>query len=306
MVRTSSSEVKNFEFRGSPNDFWQGSYNQIPASAFNMLQLMDHDIESQTGVKGFGGGISSGSMGATATGARAAMDATGMRKLNLVRNIAENLMKPLMRKWMAYNAEFLGEEAIVRITNDKFVPIRRDDLEGRIDIDITISTVEDNNAKAQQLSFLLQTTGPALGVEFTQLILEDITRLQKMPELADRIKNYQPKQDPLVEQEKKLELAKLQATVGKLQAEIGDIRAKAGVYEGNQIVNEAKARLDMAKTDKLTSDKDLTDLQFLKENTNVDHQNRLEIEELKGRLNLLSMQYQKANGGKDEQIGVTK
>jgi len=91
-----------------------------------------------------------------------------------------------------------------------------------------------------------------------------------------------------------------------LQAEIGDIRAKAGVYEGNQIVNEAKARLDMAKTDKLTSDKDLTDLQFLKENTNVDHQNRLEIEELKGRLNLLSMQYQKANGGKDEQIGVTK
>jgi len=299
-------EGKNFEFRGSPNDFWQGSYNQIPASAFNMLQLMDHDIESQTGVKGFGGGISGNSLAGTATGARAAMDATGMRKLNLVRNIAENLMKPLMRKWMAYNAEFLSPETVVRVTNEQFVPIRRDDLEGRIDIDITISTVEDNNAKAQQLSFLLQTTGPALGIEFTQLILEDITRLQKMPELADKIKNYQPKQDPLAEQEKKLELARLQATVGKLQAEISDIRSRALDNESDKILKEAKARLAMANADKLSSDKDLTDLQFLKENTNTDHQNKMEIEELKGKLNLLSMQYQKDNGDKNEQIGVIR
>jgi len=211
-----------------------------------------------------------------------------------------------MRKWMAYNAEFLSPETVVRVTNEQFVPIRRDDLEGRIDIDITISTVEDNNAKAQQLSFLLQTTGPALGIEFTQLILEDITRLQKMPELADKIKNYQPKQDPLAEQEKKLELARLQATVGKLQAEISDIRSRALDNESDKILKEAKARLAMANADKLSSDKDLTDLQFLKENTNTDHQNKMEIEELKGKLNLLSMQYQKDNGDKNEQIGVIR
>ena len=295
-------EGKNFEFRGSPNDFWQGSYNQIPGSAFNMLQLMDNDIESQTGVKSFSGGVTGNAIANTATGTRAVQDATGMRKLNLVRNIAENLMKPLMRKWMAYNAEFLDQETIVRVTNEKFVPIRRDDLEGRIDIDITISTVEDNNAKAQQLSFMLQTIGPALGTEFTQLVLEDITRLQKMPELADKIKNYQPKQDPNAEQAKQLEMQKMGLENERLKAQIRELMGKVELEQIDGQVKEAKARLDMAKTEKLTSDKDLVDLQFLKDNTNVDHQNKLEIEELKGRLNLLSMQYQKSVG--DKQLGV--
>ena len=293
---------KNFEFRGSPNDFWQGSYNQIPSSAFNMLQLMDNDIESQTGVKSFSGGVNGGAISNTATGTRAVQDATGMRKLNLVRNIAENLMKPLMRKWMAYNAEFLDKETVIRITNDQFVPVKRDDLEGRIDIDITISTVEDNNAKAQQLSFLLQTIGPALGVEFTQLILEDITRLQKMPELANKIKNYKPKQDPNAEQAKQLEMQKLALENERLKMQVQELNGKVQIMPTEGHVKEAKARLDMAKAEQLSSAKDLTDLQFLKENTNVDHQNKLELEELKGKLNLLSMQYQKNNG--DKQIGI--
>ena len=146
----------NFEFNGAPNDFWQGSYNQIPGSAFDMLGLMNNEIESQTGIKSFTGGITGASLGSTATGARGAMDATALRSMHLVRNIAENLMKPLMRKWMAYNAEFLEEEEIVRITNEEYVPIRRDDLDGRVDIDLGIATQEDNAAKVQELSFLLQ------------------------------------------------------------------------------------------------------------------------------------------------------
>lgn len=48
---------------------------------------------------------------------------------------------------------FLEAEEIVRITNEEFIPIKRDDLTGNIDIDISISTAEDNNAKSQELSF---------------------------------------------------------------------------------------------------------------------------------------------------------
>ena len=150
---------RNFEYNGTPNDFWQGNYNSLPSSVFDMIGLMNNEIESLTGVKSFSGGINSGSLGSTATGARGALDATSTRRMNIVRNIAENLVKPLLRKWMAYNAEFLDEEEVIRVTNEEFVPIRRDDLQGRIDIDLTISTAEDNAAKAQELSFLLQTVG---------------------------------------------------------------------------------------------------------------------------------------------------
>ena len=44
-------EGKNFEYNGAPSDFWQGSYNQIPSSAFDVLTIMNNEIESQTGVK---------------------------------------------------------------------------------------------------------------------------------------------------------------------------------------------------------------------------------------------------------------
>lgn len=294
--------AKNFEFNGSPNDFWQGSYNQIPSSAFNMLSLMDNAIESQTGVKGFTGGISSSSLGSTATGARLATDATSMRKLNLVRNMSENLIKPLMRKWMAYNSEFLEEEEVVRVTSKKFVPIRRDDLEGRIDIDISISTAEDNSAKAQQLSFLLQTIGPNLGMGLMQTILADIASLNKMPELAAKIEAYKPEPDPTEEQAKQLEMDKLALENEKLKAQVSDLYKKAEENAMDVQLKEAKTRVENAKADKLSSDKDMTDLKFVKENHDIEHQNKMELEELKARMNLLSMHYQAKNG--DTNIGV--
>jgi len=46
---------QNFEFNGTTNDFWQGSYNQIPGSAFDMIGLMNNEIESITGTKSFSG-----------------------------------------------------------------------------------------------------------------------------------------------------------------------------------------------------------------------------------------------------------
>ncbi len=292
----------NFEFQGSPNDFWQGSYNQIPGSAFDMLALMNNEIESQTGVKSFSGGINGNALGSTATAARGAMDATAMRRLNLVRNIAENLIKPLMRKWMAYNAEFLDEEEVVRITNSEFVPIKRDDLEGKIDVDISISTAEDNNAKAQQLSFMLQTIGNSMGQDLMQIILADIARLQKMPELSQKIETYQPKQDPNAEQAKQLEMQKLALENERLKAQVQDFYMKASENKYDGMLKEAKARVENAKAEKLMSDKDMTDLQFLKENEGISHKEKLELEDLKARLNMLSMEYQKRAG--DTNIGT--
>ena len=297
-------EGKNFEFRGSPNDFWQGSYNQIPSSAFNMLQLMDNDIESQTGVKSFSGGINGGAISNTATGTRAVMDATSMRRMNLIRNIAENLIKPLMRKWIAYNAEFLEDEEVVRITNTEFVPIRRDDLEGRIDIDINISTLEDNNAKAQQLSFMLQTIGNSMGSDLMQIILGDIAELQKMPQLAEKIRNYKPPQDPAAEQAKQLEMERLRLENERLKAQVVDLYKRADENIVDAQLKAAKARLENAKADKLLSDKDLTDLQFIKENTGVKHQEDLEKEMTKAELAKELAFLQARLGGKDEQIGI--
>lgn len=264
---------KNFEYNGSPNSFWQGSYNEIPGSVFNMLGLMSNEIESQTGVKSFSGGINGNTLGTTATGARGALDATASRRLSLVRNIAENLIKPLMRKWMAYNSEFLQDEEIIRITNEEFVPIRRDDLDGRIDIDIGISTAEDNAAKSQELSFLLQTVGPSEDPAIRREIMAQIMDLMRMPEQAEKIRTYQPQPDPIQQQMQQLQLQKLILENEELKASIEDKKARAGENTVDMEVKKAKAAVEMAKARKLHSDADTTDLDFLMKNEGIDQMN---------------------------------
>ena len=254
---------KNFEFKGTPADFWQGSFNQIPGSVFDMLQLMNNEIESQTGVNAFSKGLTGNSLGSSATAARGVLDATALRRLHLVRNIAENLVKPLMRKWMAYNSEFLEEEEVVRVTNEEYIPVRRDDLEGKVDIDITISTYEEANARSQELGFMLQTLGNSIPFELTQLILSEIVKLGRMPELEKALKEYKPQPDPVQEQIKQLEVQKLQLENSKLMAEIQDLSARAGENEVDMKLKEYKAQVEAAKARALHSKADLDDLAML-------------------------------------------
>lgn len=304
---------RNFEFQGSTNDFWQGSYNAIPSSAFDIIGLMNNEIESVTGTKSFSGGINSGSLGNTATGARGAMDATATRRMNIVRNVAENLVKPLMRKWTAYNAEYLEEEEVIRVTNDEFVPVRKDDLEGRIDIDITIATAEDNAAKSQELSFLLQTLGPNEDPEIRREIMADIMELMRMPDQAKRMREYQPQADPAEEEMKRLQLENLQLENSHLKAKIADANARAGENVVDAELKRNKARVEAAKARKIEGDADLSDLKFIKEDEGYAHLEKVELEDIKAairaeeeaakhRYNLEQM-YAQSLGG-DKQLGV--
>ena len=260
----------NFEYNGDKGDFWQGSYNQIPGSAFDVMTLMNNEIESQTGVKSFSGGITGNALGSSATGARGALDATATRRISLVRNIAENLIKPLMRKWMSYNAEFLEAEEIVRITNEEFIPIKRDDLTGNIDIDISISTAEDNNAKSQELSFLLQTLGNTMPFEMTQMIIAEIAKLSRMPDLEKRIRDFKQEPDPAAQQMQQAEMERLALENQKLQSEIARNNARAGEDEIDIQLKMQKAQVEAAKARKLGSEADMTDLDFLLKNDGID------------------------------------
>lgn len=308
---------KPFEFNGSPNDFWQGSFNNIPGSAFDMLALMNNEIESITGIKSFSGGITGSSLGGTATGARGALDATSTRRLNIVRNIAENLVKPLMRKWMAYNAEFLEESEVVRITNEEFVEVRRDDLAGKIDIDITVSTQEDNAARAQELGFLLQTLGSALPFDMTRMIMAEIAKLSKLPTLEKSILEYKQEPDPIQQKMQELQLAKLEAEIQRLKADAMHKVASSQENEADREEKMAQAQLKRAQARKAESEADMVDLNFMKADEQIDEQNAIEKELMKFEMEMERKQFdalhqlniidkQIAHGSKNEQIGVGK
>lgn len=253
--------------------FYMHTYPEIPQSAQYMVNLQNMEAESLTGVKAFHGGISGAGLGNTATGVRGALDAASKRELGILRRLAEGI-KQVGRKIIAMNAEFLSEEEIVRVTNEEFVPIRKDDLPGNYDLRLTISTAEADNQKAEELAFMLQTTSQSMGPAFTQLILSDIARLRKMPDLAKKIAEFQPQPDPLAQRMKELEVALKEAQVRNEQA-------KGAENETDIQLKRAKIGSEIAKAKANKSKSDLDDLTFLERESGTDHEKDLEMQRIK-------------------------
>lgn len=270
---------ENFEFNHYASDFFIGNFNELPSSIFNVLTLMNNEAESITGVASFNTGINGNALGSTATSIRGAIDSASTRRLNIVRNISENLVKPLLRKWLAYDAMFLDEESQYRITNDTFVYLKRDDLGANIDIDLSISTSDDNRAKAQELAFVLQTVGPSEDPRLRKILMAQIAQLYRMPDLAKMIMDYKPEPDPMAEQMRQLQMQ-------LLQAEIANTQAKAGENTVDQDVKRAKVQTELAKAKNLNSMADKTDLDYVHQYSGIKEKETLQRQQLQNQFNI--------------------
>lgn len=239
---------------------------EIPRSAQWILELQNNEAESMTGVRAFANtGVSGEGLGRSATAARSALDAAGKRELGILRRLAKGVVE-IGRKVMAMNAEFLSEEEIIRVTNEEFQTIKRDDLAGRVDIKLHISTAETDNAKAEELAFMLQTNGPNSDPGEVRMIRAEIARLRKMPELAKRIEEYQPQPSPL----EQLQMVREEKEIEKIVAEIEKIKSEAAE-------NMAEAGLDNAKTRQAHSEADNADLEFMERESGVTQEREKEL-----------------------------
>ena len=218
------------------------TFKEIPNSALQVIQMVNNEAESMSGIKAFGqDGLSAVNFGNTSVGVRGVLDAVSKREMSVLRRISDGFIQ-LGRKIIAMNAEFLSEEEVIRVTNKQFVTIRRDDLAGDYDVTLTISTAEADDAKAQELAFILQTVGDTMGPEIKQIVLADIARLRKMPDLAEKLENYAPEPDEMQQKMQELEIAKMEAEVALMQAEAAETQAKAAVYQAKVAVEEARAQ----------------------------------------------------------------
>jgi hypothetical protein len=274
------------------------TYPEIPASAQFMLSLQNMEAESLTGVKAYSQGISGQGLGDVAAGVRGALDAASKRELGILRRLSNGIVK-IGRKMISMNSEFLSEEEVIRLTNEEFVIIRRDDLAGHFDLKLSISTAEEDNNKAEQLAFLLQTVGPNADPEMVKMILSDIAKLRKMPDLAKRVEAFQPQPDPLAQEEAQLR-------VELLRAQIATEQAKAMSYQGSAQLDMAKAGTEGVKQGNIQSDTDLKNLDFVEQESGVKQERAKELHGEQARsqaqLKLLDRQFQK----EDQEIDLLK
>lgn len=274
------------------------TYPEIPQSAQFMLQLQNMDAESLTGVKSFASGVSGASLGDVAAGIRGALDASSKRELGILRRLSNGMIK-IGRKMISMNAEFLSDQEVIRVTNEEFVTVRRDDLAGSFDLKLSISTAEEDNNKAEQLAFILQTVGPNSDPELGKMILADICRLRKMPDLAQKVLTYKPQPDPVAQKLQELEIAKLEAEIAELQAKAQETLAKAGLVA-------AKTGTEGAKADNLAADTDNKTLNFVEQESGVTQERNLESQgaQARAQTQLKAMDHQL--GREKEQFGLLK
>ena len=254
----------DYEFNANVNPaegVFTHKYPEIPQSALVMLNLQNQEAESLTGVRSFSQGVSGASLGDVAAGVRGALDAASKRELGILRRLSAGIVE-IGRKLIAMNAEWLSGEEVIRITNDEFVTVRRDDLAGNFDLKLSISTAEEDEHKASELAFMLQTMGNTADPGLAKMILSDIAKLRKMPDLAERIAKYQPQPDPVAQKKQELEIA-------ELQAKINEINSKA-------MLNQAQAGHVGAKTDNLNADTDQKNLDFVEQESGVKQERDLQ------------------------------
>lgn len=233
---------ENYEFNSNihpSNGFVEHKYPEIPQSALALLTMQNQEAEALTGVKAFAGGMSGEAYGDVAAGIRGVLDAASKREMGILRRLA-NGIKKIGEKIIAMNAVFLSEEEVVRITNEKFVTVKREELAGNFDLIVDISTAEVDNKKAQDLAFMLQTMGNTVDFGIVKLLLIEIAKLQRMPELAKMLEKYEPQPDPMEEALKQL-------AIEKAKLELDELRSKIDL-------NNARAQRELEIADKMNLD----------------------------------------------------
>lgn len=199
---------------------------ELPQSGLIMANLQNQEAEALTGVKAFSGGLSGEAYGDVAAGIRGALDAASKREMAILRRIAKGMVE-IATKIVAMNQVFMSSEEVVRVTNEQFVKVKREDLQGNFDLEADISTAEVDNQKAQDLAFMLQTIGNNLDMGITLMILAEIAELKRMPELAQKLRSFKPQMTPEQQQMQQLQLEEAKLKVEELRSKIALNNAKA-------------------------------------------------------------------------------
>lgn len=241
--------------QGNPSQaIMEHKFPELPQSAIVMTQMQNQEAESLTGVKAFSGGVTGSAYGDVAAGIRGALDAASKREMAILRRLAKG-MADIGTKICAMNAVFLSEKEVVRITNEQYVEINREDLKGNFDIEVDINTAEIDNQKSQDLSFMVQTLGNTVDQTITLSLVAKIAELKRMPDLAHELRTWRPQPDPMEEQLKQLAIQKAQLENEELKSKIA--------------LNNAKAK-------EASSSGDLKDLDYLEQESGTKHARDME------------------------------
>ncbi|AUR93613.1 coil containing protein [Vibrio phage 1.188.A._10N.286.51.A6] len=239
---------ENFEYDSNvvdPNALFQTfDFPDIAQSAIAYVSMLNADSEALTGIKGFNEGISGNSYGDTAAGVKGLLSATALRETSITNRLAQMFIA-MGKRIMYLNTLYLDKEKILSLLGREGM-IVKSILNPLIDVKVDISNQAEDNLKAQEMSFMLQTLGNTIPPKLAQVMLQEIARLRNMQTLENEIKLYE--EEPPQPSEAEQEIQALQIEL--LKAQIANEKGRARQADSSANLNESKIPNEQAKTAK--------------------------------------------------------
>lgn len=132
---------------------------QLQPWTFNMLDYVDQQRASRTGITPYNQGVDQNGLNKTATGVNLIQQAANQRIELIARIFSETGLNQLFRFLIELNQKFIDQDQVIRLTNETLT-IRPDDLRGEFDLVVNAGmgngTKEAAMMQAQQLGAIVE------------------------------------------------------------------------------------------------------------------------------------------------------
>lgn len=224
----------------------------LPPAMFNMLQFLQHEVDSISGSQSFSQGITGNAMGSTAAGVNASVSATGLRDMDVLRRIVEGLTEVAYRI-TELNIMMLSEEELILLSGmeeEEFYAIYDPDMASiaAMTISIDVATRAYNDARSSRLAFLYQTKQSEMDAELSRDTLATILELDDLEDFSEQVRNYQPQPDPMQIALQEAELERKKVENAYIAAKMEHEYAKKDQTSAKSVTETAKASNLDAKT----------------------------------------------------------
>jgi len=231
-----------------------GSFNELPSSVYNMLQIIEQQAEGLTGISRAMQGVDMTMIKSPASNFGALMNQAQIRLYDFILSFQAG-WKRIFYMWLKYAMKYLSDDeifertgisipdlkyktimklskkynldklpndtkqkALMLIEKEVFDIFNKEDI--KYDVKFRIGTDALTQIKISQLNMLMQQLIPvassgSIPGDIINKLLAKLAELLEFPEIADEIENYKPQPNPMQQQMMKLEMLEKQAKAQK-------------------------------------------------------------------------------------------
>jgi len=252
----------------------------IDPAIMQVIQMENQDAQALSGIVPFSASNAGGNISNTATGVKSATDATSKRDLSVLKRLSNGLIQHMGRLTIANMQAFMEPEKVIRITENEFITVTREDVQGEFDLTLDIRTPEKDAADAQQMMTLLQTGIANVDSRITNIMLADLLRLWKRPQVAKIVESMPPPEPSQAEQELmamnkenarlqneflKMQIANMSKSIEEANGRLSERASRTEENAADIELKKAKALEAKKRAEHYESQTDLIDAKFVKE-----------------------------------------